>query len=292
MTEELTVLLVEDDLGDQVLISALLENDGGTRFLVRAVDRLSGARDALRLGDVDIVLLDLSLPDAQGLESFHALQSICGTVPIVVLTGLVDQDIALQCVTLGAQDYLVKGTVDSDALARSIRYAVQRNRHLHQLALVDELTGVANRRGFSSVGELQWELARSSRSALSVVVVDLDRMKTINDSHGHAAGDSALIETARILSGAVRETDVVARVGGDEFYVLLIGSQDAELVAERIRGAVAERNATGGHDFVLELSLGVATLEHGCPSTLTQLLDAADRAMYTEKTRRWSTPSR
>ena len=121
-------MLVEDNPGDARLLRELLKEPGGLRLELIQVERFSDALAALRADSFGVVLLDLSLPDAQGLETIGRLRSYADNVPIVVLTGLDDEEIAVRAVEEGAQDYLVKGQVDGSLLTRSLRYAIQRHR--------------------------------------------------------------------------------------------------------------------------------------------------------------------
>ncbi len=120
------VLLIEDNPGDARLIREMLAEAGTQAFRVEHADRLSVAFERLGVDNVDVVLLDLSLPDSQGLETFLRTRARDPVVPIVVLSGLDDETVALRAVQEGAQDYLVKGRVDSDVLVRAIRYAIER----------------------------------------------------------------------------------------------------------------------------------------------------------------------
>ena len=130
MTEKVRVLLVEDDPDDVVLVSATLRDDPSAAFTLTVAGDARLAAEHLRTADFDVALLDLSLPDAQGLESFSTVLAHADETPIIVLTGLDDEEVALQAVHRGAQDYLVKGRVNSDLLVRSIRYARERHRLL------------------------------------------------------------------------------------------------------------------------------------------------------------------
>src|ERR1041385_8689520 len=127
------VLLIEDNPGDARLIQLMLREAGAGLFSAEHVDRLEQGIERLGRGDVDIVLVDLSLPDSQGLETFARLHAAAPHVPIVVLTGLDDTTVAVNAVHEGAQDFLVKGRVDGQLLARAIRYAIERKRMTEQL---------------------------------------------------------------------------------------------------------------------------------------------------------------
>jgi PAS domain S-box-containing protein len=128
MIEELNILLVEDNPGDARLIREALISARGAQFHLQVVDRLSTGIERLAAGGIDLVLLDLSLPDSQGLETFTTVHARAPGVPIIVLTGLDNDTVATTAVREGAQDYLVKGQATGDLLARSIRYAIERQR--------------------------------------------------------------------------------------------------------------------------------------------------------------------
>jgi DNA-binding response OmpR family regulator len=127
------VLLIEDNPGDARLLQMYIKESGGGEFQVEVVDRLSKAKLALDKASPDVILLDLSLPDTHGLESFAKARNLFPQLPIIVLTGLDDKNVALQAVQAGAQDYLVKSQTEGDIIVRSIRYAVERRRMMTRL---------------------------------------------------------------------------------------------------------------------------------------------------------------
>jgi len=289
MTERLTVLVVEDNPGDARLIQHALES-GGATFAVEHTDRVSAALDRLSKGGVDIVLLDLSLPDSSGLPTFAVVRSCAEDVPIVVLTGLDDEATATSAVQAGAQDYLVKGSFDSDAIARAVRYAVERHRlqqDLRRLATVDDLTGLFNRRGFLPLAEHHVNLADRHGEPLVVLFIDLDGLKKVNDVHGHAEGSRMIQDTATVLMNTLRTSDVLARVGGDEFCVLLTGDDalNADRVLVRLVEAVAAHNARAARVYELSLSVGAASYDPHEPCSVEELMERADALMYEEKQR-------
>jgi diguanylate cyclase (GGDEF)-like protein len=151
----------------------------------------------------------------------------------------------------------------------------------------DPLTGVFNRRHLDQVLETEFQAASAGHGSLSVAFVDLDQFKAVNDTYGHAAGDTVLIETAKQLLSAVRDTDCVARYGGEEFVIILpgLGARDAQTVCERVLNrlrSTPHRLATG--TITVTASLGLATCTAGGPySTATQLIEAADRSVYVAK---------
>ena len=282
------VLLIEDDPAYARLIETLLEEEVGGGYDVERASRLEEGLVRLRAGNIDAVLLDLTLPDSKGLDTFVRVCDAAPGVPIVVLTGFDDEQMALDAVKRGAQDYLVKGNAENDSLTRSLRYAIERNRMqaaLREQALVDELTGLRNRRGFLTLAEPQLKLARRSEYPVTLLFIDLDGMKSINDVHGHAEGDRALRDTATLMEQSFRASDLQARMGGDEFCALLSDcSEPDRVVAEaRLRDALEAHNRRGARPYELSLSVGHATWYPDDPRSVGQLIEAADRSMYEDK---------
>jgi diguanylate cyclase (GGDEF)-like protein len=153
------------------------------------------------------------------------------------------------------------------------------------LAIGDELTGLANRRGFEMLGERLVTAARRLDLPLSVIYADLDNMKPINDTHGHESGDAALIEVADILGSTLRASDLVARLGGDEFCALLVGgaAKAAPTLIARVEGELAARNAVAERPWSLSLSLGLAESPADEDTSLWDIVAAADAAMFEAK---------
>lgn len=157
-------------------------------------------------------------------------------------------------------------------------------------AITDELTGLVNRRGFHLIATKVLALCQSRSLPAVMVYVDLDNLKPINDRFGHDAGDQAIVAAARLLSNAFRASDVVARVGGDEFVVLLSGAGDPNPALERLARSIVEHNTAAGWE--LSLSAGCALFDPESPLDLEDLTRRADQAMYREKLSRGaSTPS-
>jgi len=285
------VLLVEDNPGDAILVREMLRSALADGFQFSHAQSLSGACSLMAEDPTtSCVVLDLSLPDAQGLEALSRLKLAAPNVPVVVLTGLDDERLALSAVQQGAQDYLIKGRVDEHVVGRSIRYAIERKRAevlLAHQAMHDPLTGLPNRTLF--LDRLEQALARSQRhpSSVAVLFLDLDRFKVINDSLGHETGDRLLMELAHRLSGVLRPGDTVARFGGDEFTILcddIAGERAAAIIAERIAEAIALPFALEDDETFLTASVGIA-MSSGAGSRAEGLIRDADAAMYRAKER-------
>jgi diguanylate cyclase (GGDEF)-like protein/PAS domain S-box-containing protein len=158
---------------------------------------------------------------------------------------------------------------------------------IHLLATTDDLTGLYNRRGFLLLAEQQWRVAVRKHRELSLVYLDLDGLKSINDTLGHRVGDEAIRGMAEILRSVCRDTDVVARLGGDEFVVLLVeaGEVGVQLLRDRVQQAVSTYNSWPKQPFTLAVSIGVSHLALGELRSVEDLLAEADRKMYEEKRR-------
>ena len=283
------ILLIEDSSGDARLVLEMLKTAWGSRFELIHVTRSAEARAQLEAHpDIACALLDLSLPDAQGLSALIDLRQAGQGLPIVVLTGSDRLELAVESLQRGAQDYLVKGRVDADLLSRSLRYAIERRRletELAHQALHDALTGLPNRRLF--LDRLAAGLTRLKRQPglIALLFVDVDRLKSVNDALGHDAGDRILIETAHRLADAVRPSDTVARFGGDEFTVLCEGVADedeAEMVARRLVEAIKQVVDADGRKLDVTASVGVVVSD-GANTTPEALTKYADTAMYEAK---------
>lgn len=284
----LKILLVEDNPVDAQLAQDLLSDWSADQFQISHVTDLTRALASLSRNRFDAVLLDLSLPDAHGLHTLRLVQETSPGIPIIVLSGHADQTAALHAVQQGAQDYLVKGQIQGDLLARSIRYSIERKRteeRLTYLAQYDQLTGLVNRALLQD--RLAQAIARSRRTqqGFALMLLDLDGFKAVNDSQGHGAGDLVLKIVADRLKHCVREVDTVARMGGDEFTIILEGTateQCAETVAARIIQSIKQPCALPTGHATVGVSLGI-TLFPQDDENADGLLKHADSAMYLAK---------
>ena len=283
------VLLIDDDrLQYRVTQAHFSGFPGGAYELDWAATYEEGLAKLLS-GGYAVCLLDFQLGERDGLQLIReAVAQDCRT-PIVFLTAETADRVDLEAMNAGALDYLVKGEITSRMLERSLRYAAKLAdtlEALRQLATRDELTGLLNRREFDRI--LQDEEQRAVRfgHALALVMVDVDHFKSINDTHGHPAGDALLREIARRLATCVRSVDRVARVGGEEFGLILVQSDCAAAldVAQRVcavvRGEPVRVNAT--LTIPVTVSAGAAALPNDA-RTITELIAAADKALYLAK---------
>jgi diguanylate cyclase (GGDEF)-like protein len=293
--DPIRILLVEDNPGDARLLREYLSEADGSVFELVHVNSLATGIAKLDEGGFDIVLLDLTLPDSHGLETLRKVHTHMPGVPVVVLTGFSDETQALRAVQEGAQDYLVKGTVDTHLLVRSMRYGIERHRMMaeleqarrleHYLATHDILTNLPNRQLFHDRLEQATKDARRHGHQVAVLFLDLDRFKMTNDTLGHAAGDRLLRAVAKRLTSCIRESDTGARLGGDEFTVILSGVQnvqDVAKVARKILSSLSKPFLLDGKELFLTTSIGISLYPSDGSDTDT-LVKNADIAMYRAK---------
>jgi diguanylate cyclase (GGDEF)-like protein len=288
MSGSIRVLLVEPSDARAERVSDVVRGRGSAELVIEREAELSAALRRLADEAFDAVLLDVTLTGAPGLEALSRVHESAPEVPIITLMAREDDAFAVQALKRGAQDSLALEQMDGNLLVRAIRYAIERHQlqtALRAMSLVDDLTGLYNRRGFLTLARQQLKIADRLSKRVSQVFVDLDGLKVINDRHGHRDGDLALLETADILKEVFRDSDIIARIGGDEFVVLALESASArsETFVDRIREKLAGRNARGTRPFVLSLSIGVAHYDPSSPCSIDDLLARADSLMYSEK---------
>ena len=286
-----TILIVDDEpLNIKVLSQAL-----SPWYRVKAA---TNGRDAINISNSedppDLILLDISMPDMDGYQVCQELKSSHETkdIPIIFLTGKNSTEDEAKGLELGAADYIAKPFSLPIVMAR-IRNQILlkiKTDMLEKLVSVDSLTEVANRRRFDEL--LTEELGRSIRSNgfLSVIMIDVDFFKNLNDNYGHAAGDVCLKQVAQSLKNTVRRSaDSIARYGGEEFVAILpdITHDDALAVAEKLRENVARleiRNPTQANkNNSVTVSLGVATVQPLKGFNEDAILKLADKALYEAK---------
>jgi two-component system cell cycle response regulator len=288
------VLLIEDNPGDARLIQEALSDTEQVHFEVKWVDHLDSGIEWVTKDVFDVVLLDLSLPDSYGIETIITIREQAPVVPIVVLTGLDDEQVAISAVKRGAQDYLIKGQVNPTIIMRSMRYAIERHRlqdELYHLSIIDELTGLYNRRGFFSQMEQLLHSSGENNKGFYIIVADLDGMKQINDSFGHHIGDLALADTSNMLKEVFQNSSIIARLGGDEFIIILPQEYekpaDHLIVEQEYSSIMMQRltsfNLSAGRVFNLSISLGVSYYNPDGQIALGDLIIQADQRMYTHK---------
>jgi len=224
-------------------------------------------------------------PRFTGMPEWHFPVRQLLAVPAVMAGSMV----GLIVVANGENPYIERDLKAVERLAGLYAIAVERNRtesELRELSLVDELTKAYNRRGFMALAEQQIKVAHRTKREMALFYADLDNLKSINDGFGHEAGDAALVAAAEALREAFRDSDIIARIGGDEFVALAIDVGEGKIasLARRLRERLQVRNSRPGAAFPVSVSLGIALYDPDKPGSLPDLLALADRRMYSDKT--------
>ncbi|HEY5079885.1 MAG TPA: GGDEF domain-containing response regulator [Opitutaceae bacterium] len=285
------VLVIDDDRLQFRLVQQHFKNFRDGAYELEWSDTYEAGLARLLTGNYAVCLLDYRLGERDGLQLIReAAASGCRT-PIVFLTAESSENVDIQAMEAGALDYLVKGEITPRSLERSTRYALKLGETLEalrRLATRDELTGLANRREYDRILEEEEDRAKRFGQPLSLVVIDIDRFKLVNDTHGHGAGDAVLREAALRIAGTIRSVDRAARIGGEEFALILVQTDRAAAmeVANRAIASVSKNPIAAGEGISLEVtaSAGVAELPADAASA-GELFAEADRALYAAKAR-------
>lgn len=282
------ILIAEDDADFRRILSRRAARMG---LEVDQVENGKDAIEAFKNGSYDALVVDLYMPEFGGLDVIEAAREVDPEIESLILTGSASVETAVEALRAGVYDYLTKPlesmTEFEMALSRALerRRLIKENKRLFEenkrLAVTDPLTGLSNRHRLQDV--LNGELERASRYSrpLSIIMIDMDKLKAINDTLGHPAGDEALKMVANAIEHCIRKVDMAARFGGDEFVIVLPEADVsvAASVAERINLEVEKLKV---EDKQLAISLGVASWNKTY-TTPEIFIDAADRAMYQAK---------
>jgi two-component system cell cycle response regulator len=286
-TPHYKILLVEDNIEQAALMEKFLSMVESVSLEIVWVDQLSDAFSQVQNNHFDLVLLDLMLPDSRGLDTYKRFLARFPQTPVVVTTAVRSEKIGIEAVQMGAQDYLIKGDINHKTMVRAIVYALVRNEkdeNLRKLALIDDLSQLYNRRGFTSVCQQCQKQASRDGNHLLLIMVDVDGLKVVNDTYGHPEGDRAIADTAQILKDTFRGSDLIGRIGGDEFAVLAVQSSgdSGKGIRERLQVRIDKYNRTN-RNFLLSLSLGITSFDPKEEIPLEALLIQADKDLYIHK---------
>ncbi len=291
------VLVVDDD---EIMVERMRDLVTAAGFEVTSASNGAAALESLRREFAPIVILDRNMPGMDGLTLCRTIRAtqFPGYVYIMLVTAHDSEEELLAGLEAGADDYLSKRVSGTQVIARlatarriitlehSLKQVIEERR---RMAMSDALTGAHNRRYFMNHMRRELKRARRFGSEVSLLVFDIDHFKHINDRHGHAAGDIVLVEFVRRIQAMLRGSDWCARLGGEEFAVVLPQTNlgGAAVVAEKIRRAVAAEPVTSsGGNIELTVSVGVSGLacfpDRG-EVTADHLLSRADDCLYSSK---------
>lgn len=288
------VLLISENPTDVAHLNGALAIDrrtGAASFAFTEAP-LAPAEGLSRLGrgGVDILLIDVRVGSEGALDTLVRARIEAPEIPVVLLTpeGQPWDVLGAQAVEAGAQDVVCTDQLASGVLPRVMRYAIERQRlhsTLRQLSLCDELTGLYNRRGFMALCEHHLRLAPRTRGLL-VAAADVNGLRAINERFGRDEGDRAIVSAANVLRTTFRASDVIARLDGDDFAVLVLDAADetAEVVAPRLRARLTSHNARATErPYRLTITMGVARFEPHVVPGAEILLARAARALAEQK---------
>ena len=286
--DTIRVLVIEDDVQDFILVNEALLTSSNFHFKVEHTKSFEAAR-ALILQDLfDVYLVDYILDTGDGADLIKSAIDAGIDKPMIVLTGASSLEMDKSMISMGAADYLPKSELTPALLERIIRHAIDRKhseREMARLAIQDPLTGLGNRAMLEDNLDRAMARAERNRAGLAVLFLDLNRFKEINDSLGHHVGDELLQTVARRLKKLTREDDVVARMGGDEFVIILENlatPEDASVVAVVLLDAISVPIEAAGTSLVVSASIGIATFPESAASRI-ELMQHADMALYEAK---------
>jgi diguanylate cyclase (GGDEF)-like protein len=245
----------------------------------------------------DLILCDLVMPSVDGLKflSMVRAREELRDIPVILVTGKTDVETKIRGLELGASDYVTKPFDGGELLARmKVQLKIKAlqdelrcsNELLRELSSTDALTRLFNRRHFMAVLGCEFDRTDRYGTPLSLVMLDIDHFKRLNDSYGHQVGDEALQGLGQLILAAVRSTDIAARYGGEEFCLLLPETDldGAAEFAHRLRFAVEDKVLpVGGQEVAMTVSLGVAACPHPAVESGDDLIRLADDALYRAK---------
>ncbi|MFC4698864.1 EAL domain-containing protein [Glaciecola siphonariae] len=290
------ILIVDDDVVDRKIIMKAL----GGIDIHRDITQTSSVSEGLAAMDkehFDVILLDYKMPEADGIEMLYHLRSQpdLGKTAVVMVSASEDTELALSCIEAGAQDFVVKNEISQGKLSKAILHAKKRfelEKKMHDsyvnvkhMAERDPLTGLSNRYHFEETLKVMIANNKRTEHSIALLALDLDNFKHVNDTLGHDAGDSLLVQMVNRINDCLRQNEGFARLGGDEFAIILGGiSQigDVSTIADRILDTFKTPFTINGKEITCGMSIGVAIFPADAVKA-ADLVKSADIAMYRAK---------
>jgi len=280
LVKQSSVIIVDDD---ESFLNMLKE-----RFVLEGYrcETATSAESALELiGKTffDIMLTDISFPGMKGFELTEQARKLRPEMMVIIMTGFIDEFSYDGAIEAGASDFIKKPFTFKELKVRIEHAGMQEKQRV--MAITDELTGLCNRRGFFTLAEQQLNLAKRQKKGICMLYADVDNLKGINDTLGHQKGDLALIDTSNLLKATFRESDIIARIGGDEFVVIPVGPErdNVEIITARFQQNLKNHNAKRSRSYKLSISFGVAYFDPENPCSIDELLAQGDKMMYDQK---------
>jgi diguanylate cyclase (GGDEF)-like protein len=248
------------------------------------------ALEIIKKNSFDSAVIDIVMPLMDGITLTRELVNLHPDLPIMVMTGHADEHSAESAIAAGAREFIKKPFSIDEFILRFGKMMCDHKGEetLLALSLTDELTGLYNRRRFFVLTEQYLKVAIRAKKRSLLLYIDMDDLKWINDHHGHNEGDQVLIDLANILKKTFRESDIIARIGGDEFVVLLESTdENGKILMTRLDENIRDYNAKVSQDYKLSISVGAAQFDPEYPISIDEFLSKADALMYAQKRRKW-----
>ena len=277
------VLIVDDEEMVSNFIVSLFSNYGHS--CETAKDGIE-ALEKLKKNSFDSAVIDIIMPLMEGITLTKELLRLYPKFPVMIMTGHADEHSAGSAIAAGAREFIKKPFSIDEFILRFDKMMRDHKGEeaLLVLSLIDELTGLYNRRRFFVLTDQYLKLSVRTKKRLLLLFIDMDNLKWINDHHGHNEGDQALIDLANILKKTFRESDIIARIGGDEFVVLSESTdENGEIVLTRLYENIKDHNAKGSRCYTLSISVGTTQFDPKYPISIDELLSKADALMYAQK---------
>lgn len=277
------ILIVDDNPENLKVIGNILKQKGHKAAIAR--DGVQ-ALDFVERKKPGLILMDMMMPEMDGLEACRRLKENESTrdIPVIFITALTDNWNKMKAFEAGGVDYITKPFMKEEVMARvnvhlQLRKTMER---LKNMSITDELTGVYNRRFAYEVLERQIKIAKREKQDFTLCYIDIDNLKTINDTHGHKEGDLLIRTVVEALGAAIRKTDYLFRMGGDEFLILFpkSGIEEAGSLLERMEKSLENERIK---DTAVEFSYGFSRFHHEDSITADELVKKADSMMYEAK---------
>jgi len=283
-----SILIIDDEKSNIAYLNSILSIDYSIYVAKGGVEALKKARELLP----DLILLDILMPDIDGYAVLSKLKSsrLTQNIPVIFITGLDSNEDEEKGLALSAADYITKpfsAKIVRLRVSNQIRL-VNQMRAIERLSMTDQLTGIANRRYFDQQINAEWRRSVRYKLPISIMMIDVDKFKDYNDTHGHQQGDLVLQIVAKLLTQALkRPTDLAARWGGEEFAVLLPSTdvEGALVVAESIRESIENTviQCPDGTEANVTVSIGENTQIPARNDSIDSFISKADAALYTAK---------
>jgi two-component system cell cycle response regulator len=293
----LKILICDDDPADRKLVRAYIRKIENKEIVLLEAGEKQEIERALEKGRIDLVLMDIEMPEKSGMEWLSDIMKT-KAAPVIMLTGQMNVEIAAQAIQKGALGYLPKSNLSIGKLGTSIDDALKKwndmqlskanQEELETLATIDGLTGLLNRRAIINKLEEKIRIAHRYNEDLCLLLMDIDRFKEINDRYGHIAGDDVLETVASIIRQNIRETDYAGRYGGDELLIIfpITTLHTASQIAERIRRTIENTimKNRDGRSYNVTVSQGISS--YIPDENQENFLSRTDEALYKAKQNR------